>query len=107
MDSLPTAFPRNPGGSANEPWHVRLYLVRWTPSSISALQTIKLLEAEYFPAGSIVEVIDLLENPEAGVRDNVLAVPTVVRVRPAPVRRIVGSLSDIPKTLKILGFSRD
>jgi circadian clock protein KaiB len=63
------------------------------------------MEAEYFPSGSTLEVIDLVENPEAGVRDNVLAIPTLVRVKPGPVRRIVGSLNDIQKALKILGFA--
>jgi circadian clock protein KaiB len=73
---------------------------------VAALRTIKQMEAEYFPPGSTIEIIDLAEQPDVGVRDNVLAVPTVVRVRPGPVRRIVGSLEDIPKALKILGFSR-
>jgi circadian clock protein KaiB len=107
MTTLPTYEPRNRGGSENEPWHLRLYLVRWTAASVAALKIIKEMEAEYLPPGSTIEVIDLAEQPEVGVRDNVLAVPTVVRVKPGPVRRIVGSLDDMPKTLKILGFSRD
>ena len=105
MSPSPTIKPRNQGGSENEPWHVKLYIAGWTAASVAALQTVKALEAEYFPEGSIVEVVDLIEQPEMGVRDNVLAIPTVVKVSPAPVRRIVGNLSNIPKTLKVLGFS--
>src|SRR5438552_3762705 len=107
MSSLPSVEPRPQDGSANEPWHVRLYVVGWTPSSLAALRTVKILEAEHFPSGSKVEVIDLLEFPEAGIADNVLAVPMVVRVRPEPVRRIIGGLDDVAKALRILGFSRD
>lgn len=106
MNSLPTVEPRHQGGSANEPWHLQLYIIRWTPLSVAAMAALKTIEAEHLPPGSTVEVIDVLENPDAGIRENILAVPTVVRVRPGPVRRIVGSLSDIPKALKILGFSR-
>jgi circadian clock protein KaiB len=105
MNPLSAREPRSPGGSENEPWHLRVYIVRWTPASVAALRTVKEMEAEYFPPGSVIEVIDLLETPEAGARDNVLAIPTVVRIRPGPVRRIVGSLDDVSKALKILGFS--
>lgn len=105
MSSLPTTDPRHQGGSTNEPWHLRLYIAGWTPSSVAALYSLKALEAEYLPAGSTVEVIDLIERPEAGVQDNVLAIPTLVKVSPEPMRRIVGNLSDLPKALKILGFS--
>ena len=105
MSQLQTTEPRHQGGSANEPWHLRLYIAGWTASSVAALASVKTLEADYFPEGSTVEVIDLIQQPDAGVRDNVLAIPTVVKVRPGPVRRIVGDFSDIPKALKILGFS--
>ena len=105
MSPLPTSEPRHQGGSPNEPWQLRLYIAGWTPASVAALRTVKALEAEYFPPGSTVEVIDLVERPEAGVEDNVLAIPTLVKMRPHPMRRIVGNLSDVPKALKILGFS--
>jgi circadian clock protein KaiB len=105
MNPMPTSEPPHPSGSENEPWHVKVYIAGWTAASMAALSTVKALEAEYFPEGSVVEVIDLIEQPETGVRDNVLAIPTVVKVSPAPVRRIVGNLSNIPKTLKVLGFS--
>lgn len=105
MSPLPTVEPRDQGGSDGEPWHVRLYIAGWTPASLAALRSVQALEQEYFPAGSKVEVINIRERPEEGVRDNILAIPTVVKVRPTPVRRIVGNLSNIPKTLKVLGLS--
>ena len=104
MTSSPTTDSRHPGGSASEPWRLRLYVAGWTPSSVAALASVKALEAEHFPPGSKVEVIDLIKTPEAGVQDHVLAIPTLVKVSPGPLRRIVGNLSDLPKALKILGF---
>ena len=105
MSLLPTTDPRHQGGSTNEPWHLRLYIAGWTPASVAALHSLKALEAEYLPAGSTVEVVNLIERPEAGVQDNVLAIPTLVKVSPQPMRRIVGNLNNLPKALKILGFS--
>src|SRR5688500_10455638 len=87
------------GADAGEPWHVRLYIAGWTASSLAALRNVKLLEAEYFPPGSKVEVIDLVEDPEAGLRDHILAIPTLVKVRPEPVRRIIGNLGNTEKAL--------
>jgi len=72
---------------------------------MAALRSVKILEQEYLPSGSRVEVIDLLENPDAAVNENVLAIPTVVKARPNPVRRLVGNLNDLSKALKILGVS--
>ena len=105
MNPLPTTEPRHQGGSPKEPWQLRLYVAGWTPSSVAAVRTVKALEAEYFPPGSTVEVIDLIEKPDAGLQDNVLAIPTLVKMSPAPIRRIVGNLSDLPKALKILGVA--
>jgi circadian clock protein KaiB len=86
------------------PWFVRLFIAGYTPASMAAIRNLKVLEAEYFPPGSKVEIIDLLEQPEAGRRDHVMAIPTLIRIKPEPLRRIIGSLSDFPRTLKILGF---
>src|SRR4051812_31201264 len=87
-----------------EPWLVRLFIAGSTPASMAAIRNIKTLQAEYFPPGSIVEVIDLLENPAAAQRDHVLAIPTLVRVKPTPLRRVIGNLNDVEKTLVALGL---
>ena len=103
---MPTTEPRHQGGSPNEPWQLRLYIAGWTPASVAALRTVKALEAEYFPPGSTVEVIDLVERPEAGVEDNVLAIPTLVKMRPDPMRRNKArSRRPDPKTSPRLGRS--
>ena len=106
MKPAPASEPRDPGDSLNEPWHLKLYIAGWTPSSLAALRSVKTLEQEYLPSGSKVEIIDLLEHPEVAATDHVLAIPTVVKIRPSPVRRLVGNLSDLSKALKILGVSK-
>jgi circadian clock protein KaiB len=103
MKPAPSSEPRGQGCSLDEPWHLKLYIAGWTPSSIAALRSIKILEQEYLPAGSTVEVIDLLEHPENAATDHVLAIPTVVKIQPKPVRRLVGNIDDLSKALKILG----
>ena len=89
---------------AGEPWVVKLFVAGYTPASMAAIKNLKVLEAEYFPQGSQVEIVDLVENPEGGREQHVLAIPTLVRLKPGPLRRIIGSLNDIPRTLKVLGF---
>lgn len=76
-----------------------------TPASVSAIRNANLLRDEHLPAGSTLQVIDLLIDPESARRDQVVGIPTLVRVQPTPVRRIIGNLNDFPKTLQILGFS--
>jgi circadian clock protein KaiB len=83
---------------------MRLYVAGSTPATQAAKASVQLLESEYLPPGSTIEVIDLLSHPEAAERDHILAIPTLVRMNPRPVRRIIGNLRDMEKTLKILGF---
>jgi circadian clock protein KaiB len=94
---------RNKSGS-DEPWQLRLYIAGWTPASIEAVRNVKLLESEYLPQGSTVEIIDVVQQPALAHRDNILAIPTVVRVHPLPVRRMLGNLGDIAKARKALGL---
>ena len=104
MNDSRATSPHSPSKVGQEPWIVRLFIAGYTPASMAAIRNLKILEAEYFPAGSKVEIIDLLENPDAGRRDRILAIPTLVRLKPEPLRRIIGNLSDIQRALKILGF---
>jgi circadian clock protein KaiB len=100
-----TETSSRPERAFGEPWLVRLFIAGATPTSMAAIRNLKTLEAEYFPAGSTVEVIDLLENPAAAQRDHILAIPTLVRVKPAPLRRVIGNLNDLGKTLAALGLA--
>jgi circadian clock protein KaiB len=105
MNSEASETSRRSQQGSTEPWHLRLFIAGYTPASIAAIHSVKVLDQEFLPAGSRLEVIDVLEEPDAGRRDHILAIPTLVRLKPEPIRRIIGNLNDFPRTLKVLGFS--
>jgi circadian clock protein KaiB len=82
---------------------LKLYVVGGTPSSDRALAAIEQLRAN-LPGDVAVEVIDLGERPEVAEAERVLATPMLVRVTPAPVRRVVGDLSDLDRVRWGLGL---
>jgi circadian clock protein KaiB len=97
--------PRSPeGGTATrdnpgESWDLRLYVTGQSPNSIRAIENLRRACEEHVPGRYQIEVIDLLENPRLAANDQILAVPTVVRKLPVPIRRIVGDLSDTDRLL--------
>jgi circadian clock protein KaiB len=89
-------------GSATEPgemWELRLYVTGQSPNSIRAIENLRRVCEEHNPGRYQVEVVDLLENPQLAVQDQILAVPTVVRKLPMPIKKIVGDLSDVDRLL--------
>ena len=86
-------------GSAGEVWELRLYVAGQTPKSLAAFSNLKKLCEEYLPGRYQIEVVDLLENPQLAAGDQILAIPTLVRKLPAPLRKIVGDLSNTARTL--------
>lgn len=72
-----------------------------------ALVQLKRIAAEYLPRSSVIEVIDVQEDPEAAEREQILAIPTLVRKQPLPVRRIVGDLSNVERVLTSIGFLQE
>jgi circadian clock protein KaiB len=78
---------------------LRLYIAGKTPKSIAAIQNLEAICAEHVDQPFRVEVIDLLENPKLAKGDQILAIPTLVRKLPSPVRRIIGDLSDTERVL--------
>ena len=70
-----------------------------SPNSIRAIENLRRACEEYIAGRYQIEVVDLLENPRLAADDQILAVPTVVRKLPAPIRKIVGDLSDIDRLL--------
>lgn len=84
----------------NEPeWILKLYIAGMTPRSAKALENLKKLCEEYVPGQYSIEVIDLLKNPQLAEGDQILAVPTLVRKLPEPIRKLIGDLSDKEKVL--------
>lgn len=86
--------------SAAIAWHsLRLYVVNQTPNSVRAVDNLKRICETYLPGRYEIEVIDLLEQPQLAAGDEIVAVPTLVRRLPEPIRRIIGDLSDTHRVL--------
>jgi circadian clock protein KaiB len=79
---------------STERWIMRLYVAGQTPKSITALINLKKLCEAHLAGRYQIEVIDLLENPKLAAGDQILAIPTLVRKLPAPVKKIIGDLSN-------------
>ena len=80
--------------SGEEFWELRLYVAGQTPKSLVAFSNLKKLCEEHLKGKYRIEVIDLLENPTLAKGDQILAIPTLVRKLPEPVRKIIGDLSN-------------
>jgi len=82
-----------------ETWHLRLYVAGQTPKSIAAFANLKKLCEEHLKGRYTIEVVDLLENPRLAKGDQILAIPTLVRKLPPPLRKIIGDLSNTERVL--------
>ena len=82
-----------------ETWELRLYIAGQTPRSVAAFANVKRLCEEHLPGRYKIEVIDLLLNPQLAAGDQIVAIPTLVRKLPEPLRRIVGDLSNTERAL--------
>ena len=80
-------------------WQLRLYVAGQTAKSISALENLKRVCEEHLAGRYTIEVIDLLVNPRLAAGDQILAVPTLVRKFPEPIRKIIGDLSNEERVL--------
>jgi circadian clock protein KaiB len=83
----------------NERWHLRLYVAGQTPKSLAAFANLKRLCEEHLKSQYTIEVIDLLENPQLAAGDQIVAIPTLVRKLPPPIRKIIGDLSNTERVL--------
>ncbi len=81
------------------PYELRLYVAGQTPRSMEAFSNLKRICEEHLKGRYSIEVIDLLENPRLAKGDQILAIPTLVRRLPEPVRKIIGSLADTERVL--------
>jgi circadian clock protein KaiB len=80
-------------------WELRLYVAGNTPKSVAALQNLKKYCEEHLKDQYTIEVIDLLVHPQLAEGDQILAIPTLVRKVPVPIRKIIGDLSNEEKVL--------
>jgi circadian clock protein KaiB len=91
-----TTGPTETGG---DKWLLRLYVAGQTPKAITAYANLKKICEEYMNGNYQIEVIDLLVNPTLAKDDQILALPTLVRRLPEPVKKIIGDLSNIERVL--------
>jgi circadian clock protein KaiB len=88
------ADPAKPGH-----FNLRLYVAGQTPKSLTAIANLKGICESHLAGRYTIEVVDLLLNPQLAAGDQILAVPTLVRRLPPPIKRVIGNLSDTERVL--------
>jgi circadian clock protein KaiB len=83
----------------SERWDLRLYVAGQTPKAVRAIDNLRRICAEHLEGRYSIEVIDLLEQPQLGEGDQILALPTLVRRLPEPIKKIIGDLSNEERVL--------
>ncbi len=84
---------------SDEVWELRLYVAGQTPKSLAAFANLKTICEERLKGKYKIEVIDLMQNPQLARREQIMAIPTLVRKLPPPMRKIIGDLSDTERVL--------
>ena len=88
-----------PASSGGKAYHLRLYVAGQTPKSVLAFTNLKQICEDHLQGRYEIEIIDLLENPQLARGDQILAVPTLVRRLPEPIKKIIGDLSNTERVL--------
>src|SRR6266540_5061396 len=91
-----------PAAETHEIQILRLYIAGQTPRSIAAFANLKRICEQHLAGRYRIEIIDLIQNPQLAAGDQILAVPTLVRRLPEPVRKIIGDLSNTERVLVVL-----
>ena len=94
-----TIKPAANGPVKPEVYKLRLYVAGKTPKSVAALANLEKICATHLKGRYQIEVVDLLENPKLAAGDQILAIPTLVRKLPTPIKKIIGDLSDEERVL--------
>ena len=80
-------------------WELRLYVAGQTPRSLAAFSNLKTICEEHLKGEYHIEIVDLLQNPKLAKGDQILAIPTLVRKLPEPIKKIIGDLSNTERVL--------
>jgi circadian clock protein KaiB len=94
-----TRFAETPIAAEADVWHLRLYVAGQSPKSLRAFANLTELCDEHLAGRYEIEVIDLVETPALARADDILAIPTLVLRLPAPLRKIIGDLSNTERVL--------
>ena len=87
------------GMTGQDGYNLRLYVAGQTPKSMLAISNLKALCEKHLTGRYTLEVIDLMKNPALAQRDQIVAIPTLIRQLPEPLKRIIGDLSNAEKVL--------
>ena len=103
--SRKTPTPDEPEGDS-ERWNLRLYVAGETPKCVQAFEHLKQICEEHLQGRYTIEVIDLLKNPTLASGDQIIAIPTLVRQLPPPVKKIIGDLTNTERVIVGLNLVR-
>ncbi|HVN65296.1 MAG TPA: circadian clock protein KaiB [Methanomicrobiales archaeon] len=97
---MPGMTGRKPGNEPpEEEWILKLYVAGQTSNSLAAFANLKRICEDHLQGRYRIEVIDLLKNPQLAKGDQIIALPTLIRKLPTPVKKIIGNLSNTEKVL--------
>jgi circadian clock protein KaiB len=91
--------PTEAASGGEDVWELRLYVAGQSPKSLRAFTNLKRICDQHMAGKYRIEVIDLLKNPQLAAGDQIVAVPTLIRKLPEPMKRIIGDLSNEERTL--------
>lgn len=90
---------------AKSEYHLKLFITGASPNSVRAINNIKSICEKYLKDKYILEIIDVYQIPEIAQREQIIALPTLLKKGPGPGRRLVGDMSDTDKVLRGLGIA--
>lgn len=97
--NLKKVTPKEQTTKPSDVWELRLYVAGQTPKSLTAFANLKKICDEHLKGKYTIEVIDLCKEPQLAAGDQILAIPTLVRKLPVPIRKIIGDLSNTERVL--------
>lgn len=92
-------MPSSEQNRKEKTWELRLYVAGQTPKSLAAFSNLKKICEEHLDGQYKIEVIDLIKQPQLARDDQILAIPTLVRKLPQPLRKVIGDLSNTERVL--------
>jgi circadian clock protein KaiB len=92
-------YPNDPSESGSGEYNLRLYVAGQTPKSLAAIANLKKLCESNLAGRYTIDVVDLLVTPQLAAGDQIVALPTLVRRLPPPLKRVIGDLSNTEKVL--------
>lgn len=89
-------------GAKKDSFRLRLYVAGNAPNSMRAIANARAICAEYYEGVCVLEIVDLMEQPMRALADEIVVTPTLVRLKPLPMRRVIGTLNDSEEVLLAL-----